>query len=128
VRSVSAQRRLIVRIGGHVRLARLTDSAVADAVWETLPVYGASVRTSEGWLAFSLEIELPAPLAVVSLTQPRSYLLYCARARRILMPGANFPARQRHFEILALLEGPFPDTLLDNGPDGIRMSLMHADS
>ncbi len=130
MRFSSPRRDVIVRIGPSVRFAQLNDNVMADAIWERLPHYGAAGRTAEGALALALALEV-LPSALTPRTASRlteASLSYCVATRRIVFPSAALAEAKGAFVIWAELAGPHVCNDLDDIPNGMRVSLLHADS
>lgn len=122
----SARRDLIVRIGHSVRFARLIDTALADAIWERMPIYGTAERTRDGALA--VVFELSSDLTLPTATHPldRSHIAYCLLTRRIVFPTSTIA--NRALIPWASLTEPNATTEVASIAQGARVSLLHADS
>jgi hypothetical protein len=122
------RRDIIVRIDRGVRFARLCDGAIAEAIWARLPCYGAAERTRDGALAFALEMPMLPKLTSDGARPSETGLDYCALTQRIVFPSATLDTTVIGRINWAQLAEPYPFRVLDSVPQGVRISLLHADA
>ena len=133
------RREIIVRIGGHVRLARLMGTTAADAIWSGLPVYGTAEKPAAGLVAFLVHIALSGDDSVRmrAETEPLDdgILGYCLTTQRIVLGDAGPPPLDARIlqapQVIipwARLIDPYPAEMLASVPQGARTALLHADS
>ena len=137
----ATNRDIIVRIARSVRLARLLDTDIADAVWARLPYYGTAQHTGDGRLCIPIDLTIDpggpgqpratADSPAASITG--SELVYCPDTRSIVFSHQGVPAAgttQPAANLLpwARLLSPYPPYLLAALPHGARAMLLHGDS
>jgi hypothetical protein len=128
VRPRPPHRDLIVRLDGHVRFARLIDGAVADALWERMPIYGAVARTAAGSLELATEVMLAVAEPIPGQAPQTRNIYYAPTSGRVVFSASAEGVATGVLFAWAELVEPFPRAVLAAVADGARGSLLHADS
>ena len=128
----TSPRDVIVRIARSVRIARLLETPVAEAIWARLPYYGTTRHTGHGQLCIPIDLGVLDAVPADSAAS-QGDVAYCLTSNSIVF---------RHDEQLAPVDAgsapallpwarllsPYPPYVLAAVPHGARAVLLHGDS